>query len=54
MWVNNYNASGLSSSFSLKYFYKKKWKIDNDNYIKIKMLYKFFFKNGMLYKFKTK
>ena len=27
MWVNNYNASGLSSSFSLKYFYKKNEKL---------------------------
>ena len=54
IWVNNYNASGLSSSFNSKYFYKKQWKMDNDNYIiNKKMLYNFSF-NGMLYKFKTK
>ena len=42
MWVNNYNASGLSSSFSSKYFYKKQLKMDNDNYIK-KKCYTIFF-----------
>ena len=39
IWVNNYNASGLSSSFNSKYFYKKQWKMDNDNYIINKKCY---------------